>query len=109
MLSFVQDTVTKDYNNFVETANQYGKDADFIASSSNKISDMSATIHQIMNEVTEAIQDIAESSQETAVISSTVLDSVDTASMTVNNVSDMSQKQQTIADALETVVQKFQL
>ena len=109
MLSFVQDTVTNDYNNFVETANQYGKDADFIASSSNKISDMSATIHQIMNEVTEAIQDIAESSQETAVISSTVLDSVDAASVTVNNVSDMSQKQQTIADALETVVQKFQL
>ena len=70
---------------------------------------MSATIHQIMNEVTEAIQDIAESSQETAVISSTVLDSVDAASVTVNNVSDMSQKQQTIADALETVVQKFQL
>ena len=62
-----------------------------------------------MNEVTEAIQDIAESSQETAVISSTVLDSVDAASVTVNNVSDMSQKQQTIADALETVVQKFQL
>ncbi|MGN0366550.1 MAG: methyl-accepting chemotaxis protein [Suilimivivens sp.] len=109
MLSFVQDTVTPDYNNFVETANQYGKDADFIATTSSKISEMSSNIREIMNEVTEAIQNIAESSQETATISSSVLNSVDAASMTVNNVSDMSQKQQTIADALETVVKKFQL
>ncbi len=109
MLSFVQDTVTPDYNSFVETANQYGKDADFIADTSNKISEMSSNIRQIMNEVTEAIQNIAESSQETATISSTVLNSVDAASMTVNDVSDMSQKQQSIADALETVVKKFQL
>ncbi len=109
MLSFVQDTVTPDYNNFVETANQYGKDADFIASTSDKISEMSSNIHQIMNEVTEAIQNIAESSQETANISGTVLNSVDSASMTVDKVSDMSQKQQVIADDLETVVKKFQL
>lgn len=109
MLSFVQDTVTPDYNSFVETANQYGKDADFIAITSNKISEMSSNIRQIMNEVTEAIQNIAESSQETATISSTVLNSVDAASMTVNDVSDMSQKQQTIADNLEAVVKKFQL
>lgn len=109
MLSFVQDTVTPDYNNFVETANQYGKDADFMATTSNKISEMSSNIRQIMNEVTEAIQNIAESSQETATISSTVLNSVDAASMTVNDVSDMSQKQQTIADNLEAVVKKFQL
>ena len=71
--------------------------------------DMSATIRQIMNEVAEAIQNIAESSQATTSISSTVVDSVDAASITVNDVSDMSQKQQTIANALETVVKKFQL
>ena len=109
MLSFVQDTVTPDYNNFVETANQYGKDADFMATTSNKISEMSSNIRQIMNEVTEAIQNIAESSQETATISSTVLNSVDAASLTVNDVSDMSQKQQLIADNLDAVVKKFQL
>ena len=109
MLSFVQDTVTPDYNNFVETANQYEKDADFMATTSNKISEMSSNIRQIMNEVTEAIQNIAESSQETATISSTVLNSVDAASLTVNDVSDMSQKQQLIADNLDAVVKKFQL
>lgn len=109
MLSFVQNTVTPDYNSFVETANQYEKDADFIATTSNKISEMSSNIRQIMNEVTGAIQNVAESSQETAAISSTVLSSIDTASLTVNNVSDMSQKQQDVANALETVVKKFQL
>lgn len=109
MLTFVQDTVTPDYNNFVETAGQYGRDADFIAATSDKISEMSANIRQIMAEVTGAVQNIAESSQETASISSTVLNSVDAASVTISNVSDMSNEQKTIADALEAVVKKFQL
>lgn len=109
MLSFMQETVTPDYNNFVEIANQYEKDADFIATASNKISEMSSNIRQIMNEVTEAIQNVAESSQETAAISSTVLNSIDAVSMTVNHVSDMSQEQQDIANALTSVVKKFRL
>lgn len=109
MLSFVQETVTPDYNSFVETANQYGQDADFITTSSNKISEMSSNIRQIMNEVTDAVQNIAESSQETAGISTTVLNSVDSASLTAKTVSEMAERQQLIADNLETVVKKFQL
>ena len=109
LLSFVQDTVTPDYNKFVETANQYGQDADYFASISSKVSEMSSNIRQIMNEVTSAIQNIAESSQETASISGTVLSSVQAASETMGTVSEMSQKQQSIADDLNTVVNKFQL
>ena len=109
LLTFIQDTVTPDYNNFVVTAGQYGKDADFIAETSGKISEMSSNIKQIMGEVTEAIQNIAESSQQTASISSDILGTVDEVYLTVSDVSDMSLKQQSIADNLDTVVKKFQL
>ena len=109
LLSFVQNTVTPDYNKFVDTANQYGQDADYFADISSKVSEMSSNIRQIMHEVTSAIQNIAESSQETASISGTVLSSVQVASETMDTVSEMSQKQQSIADNLDTVVKKFQL
>lgn len=109
MLSFVQDTVTPDYNLFVDTAGQYGKDAEFFARVSGKVSEMSASVQKIMGEVTQAIQNVAESAQETAEISGKVLSTVDEVSNTVDEVSDMSLKQQEIADNLDSVVKKFKL
>ena len=109
LLSFMRETVNPDYNKFVETANQYGKDAVFFAEVSEKVTSMANDIRQIMNEVTEAIQNIAESSQTTSEISSSILDRVDTVSNTVNEVSEMSENQQNIADTLDSVVKKFQL
>lgn len=109
LLSFMRETVNPDYNKFVETANQYGKDAVFFAEVSEKVTSMANDIRQIMNEVTKAIQNIAESSQTTSEISSSILDRVDTVSNTVNEVSEMSENQQNIADTLDSVVKKFQL
>lgn len=109
LLSFVQDTVTPDYNSFVETANQYEIDADSFATSSSKISEMASNIHHVMDEVTTAIQNITESAQETADISGNILNSVEELSNTVTDVSDMSMKQQDIADNLDVVVKKFKL
>lgn len=109
LLAFVQDTVTPDYNLFVETATQYGKDAEFFANISGKVSEMSANVQKIMGEVTQAIQNIAESAQDTAEISGKVLNSVEDVSGTVEDVSNMSVKQQEIADNLDSVVKKFKL
>lgn len=109
LLTFVQDTVTPDYNHFVETANQYGRDAEFFAEISKKVTDMTININEIMGEVTSAIQNIAESSQSTAEISSSILNSVDEVSHTVIQVSDMSEHQQDIADNLDSVVSIFKL
>lgn len=109
LLTFMRDTVTPDYNSFVETANQYGKDAVYFADISQKVTNMADDIRQIMNEVTQAIQNIAESSQTTAEISSNILETVDGVSNTVDEVSEMSENQQDIADTLNAVVNKFQL
>lgn len=109
MLSFVQNTVTPDYNHFVDTASQYGQDAVSIADTSCKISEMASNIRHVMNEVTQAIENIAESSQETTNVSGLILESVDEVSQTVNEVSHMSNDQQDIANDLDMVVKKFQL
>lgn len=107
LLSFVQDRVQPDYASFVETANQYGKDAEYFAESANKISNMADSITHIMNEVADAIQSIAESSQETSEVSGKVLQSVDEVANVVDEVNDMSENQQNIAGELGNIVGKF--
>ena len=109
MLSFVRDTVTPDYNSFVNVANQYGEDAESIAATSDSLKEMTDNIHSIMEEVTSAIQSIAEASQSTADISSNILESVDQVNDEVVSVNEMSDAQQKIAKELTDVVNNFRL
>lgn len=102
LLAFVQDTVTPDYDRFVATAGQYGKDAEFFAENAEQIS-------AIMSEVRIAMQTIAEAAQNTAATGGMVMASVQDVSQMVDDVGDMSRKQQEIADNLDGVVKRFKL
>lgn len=109
LLSFVNDTVMPDYETLTETAEQYGKDAEYFAGITGKVADMSKDIEQIMGQVGQAIQNIAESSQNTAAESTSVMNSVEDVSDTVKSVSTMSQEQQDIAEDLDNTVKAFNL
>lgn len=73
LLAFVKETVTPDYNQFVDTAGQYGKDAEFFAQISDKVYGMSSDVQKIMEEVTLAIQNIAKAAETTAETGSRVM------------------------------------
>ncbi len=109
LLEFIKETVTPDYDNFVNVAKQYGDDADSFGGSSENIAQMVENIRSAMEEVSKAIQNIAESTQDTADLSSKVNDSVMAAADVVSNVNDMSTKQEAIAGTLEEIVGKFKL
>lgn len=109
LLSFLKDTVTPDYDNFVEVGKQYGKDAMLFGNQSQQVAEMVENIRAAMNEVSSAIQNIAESTQDTASHSSDINDSVNNVSEVVGSVTDMSTKQQTIAKDLDGIVGKFKL
>ncbi len=109
LLEFIKETVTPDYDNFVNVAKQYGDDADSFGGSSENIAQMVENIRSAMEEVSKAIQNIAESTQDTADLSSRVNDSVMAAADVVSNVNDMSTKQEAIAGTLEEIVGKFKL
>jgi methyl-accepting chemotaxis protein len=109
LLEFIKETVTPDYDNFVNVAKQYGDDADSFGGSSENIAQMVENIRSAMEEVSKAIQNIAESTQDTADLSSRVNDSVMAAADVVSNVNDMSSKQEEIAGTLEEIVGKFKL
>ena len=109
LLTFLKDTVTPDYDKFVNVAQQYGQDAESFGQTSNSIAEMVGTIHGAMGEVSSAIQNITESTQDTATRSSEITDTVNIVSDVVGNVSDMSSKQSVIAKNLAGVVAKFKL
>ena len=109
LLTFIKETVTPDYDNFVNVAKQYGNDADSFGGSSENIAQMVENIRSAMEEVSKAIQNIAESTQDTADLSSRVNDSVMAAADVVSNVNDMSSRQEEIAGSLEEIVGKFKL
>lgn len=109
LLEFIKETVTPDYDNFVNVAKQYGDDADSFGGSSENIAQMVENIRASMEEVSKAIQNIAESTQDTADLSSRVNDSVMAAADVVSNVNDMSGKQEEIAGTLKEIVGKFKL
>ena len=109
MLTFLKDTVTPDYNNFVDVGQQYGRDAVSIEEISNEIAEMAENISQVMQEVRDAIQNVSESVQTTAGNSSMVLSTIEKAYDVVTDVSKMSQKQERIAEELNTVVSGFKL
>lgn len=109
MLKFLKETVTPDYNNFVDVGQQYGRDAVSIEEISNEIAEMADNISQVMQEVRDAIQNVSESVQTTAGNSSMVLTTVENAYVVVTDMSKMSEKQERIAEELNTVVSGFKL
>ena len=109
LLDFVTDTVTPDYESFVDVGKQYGKDADLFGELASRISDMTDNIKASMNEVNDAIQSIAENTQDTANHSAEITDSVDTVSHAVESVADLAIKQQETAGNLQEIVSHFRL
>ncbi|WP_077610643.1 methyl-accepting chemotaxis protein [Clostridium sp. Marseille-P2415] len=109
MLNFLKDTVTPDYNNFADVGQQYGRDAVSIEEISNEVAEMAGNISQVMQEVRDAIQNVSESVQTTAGNSSMVLTTVEKAYVVVQDMSKMSERQEHIAEELNTVVSGFKL
>lgn len=105
----MKDTVTPDYNNFVDVGQQYGRDAVSIEEISNEVAEMAGNISQVMQEVRDAIQNVSESVQTTAGNSSMVLTTVEKAYVVVQDMSKMSERQEHIAEELNTVVSGFKL
>ncbi|WP_349667225.1 methyl-accepting chemotaxis protein, partial [Lacrimispora sp.] len=109
MLLFLRDTVTPDYDNFVNVGQQYGRDAVTVEEISNEVEEMATNISQVMQEVRDAIQNVSESVQTTAGNSSMVLSTIEKAYVVVQDMSKMSEKQERIAEELKTVVSGFKL
>ena len=109
LLTFVTETVTPDYDNFVEVGHQYGEDAELFGRLASQIDEMTDMISNSMSEVNEAVASIAESTQDTSSKSAEINDSVSNVSGAVESVAEMAQQQQKTANNLIDIVNQFKL
>ena len=98
--------VGRDFNGNIKN---FSFDAESIKETSEKLSIMTDSIQNIMNEVRLALANIAEATQNTAANSGSVMDSVDLLSNTVSDINDMADQQNNISSELSEVVSKFKL
>ena len=109
ILGFLNDTVAPQYDNFVQVAEQYGKDAESFRNVAQHIATTSRQVNETMSQVGEAMTQIAESAQQTAELSEQVSSSVDEVSGSVQEVNDLSQQQSTAANDMRELVSHFRL
>ena len=109
LLNFVQETVTPDYDHFIEVGEQYGKDAESFGALTERIAEMVSYIRESMEQVNAAVGSIAESATETATSSSEVTNIVNDVSGMVSNVYDMTQEQKEVSDSLSDIVSRFRM
>jgi len=109
LLKFVKETVTPDYENFIETGKQYGEDAKSFGSLTGQISDMVDSIREAMDQVNDAVASIADSANATAESSAEVTDTVEEVNTMVSDISSMAQTQQDISAGLNDIVNEFKL
>ncbi|BCN31254.1 hypothetical protein bsdtb5_25490 [Anaeromicropila herbilytica] len=109
LLSFVKETVTPDYQMFVDVAKQYGVDALNIEKTATKIANMTMNIEKVIGEVGEAIENIADASQNTAQNSRVIIQNIDSLGELVDKIGTMVSNEKEISDSLETMVNKFRL
>ena len=109
LLEFVQNTVTPDYDNFIQVGRQYGQDAESFGQLTKKISEMVEYIRESMEQVNLAVGSIAQSATETATSSSQVTEIVNDVSHMVSDVSSIAQDQKGVSDSLSDIVSQFRL
>lgn len=109
LLTFVKETVTPDYENFINIGRQYGEDAKSFGSLTDQTSEMVGYIRESMEQVNAAVSSIAESATETAESSSEVTETVEEVSDMVGNISDLAEKQQSVSQNLNDIVRSFKL
>lgn len=109
LLSFINDTVTPDYNSFVEVSEQYGKDATSVGNSAEQIRSMAENMERAFKEVSTAIESVAFATQNTAENSLSIRKSVEHMATVVSEVYDMGSEQEKIAGKLKEIVNNFKL
>ena len=109
LLTFLNDTVTPDYNSFVEVGEQYGRDAVKVGSSAEKIRTMAENMRRSFQEVSLAIESVAQAAQDTAENSLKIRRSIEHMSTAVGQVYEMGGEQEKIAGELKEIVDSFKV
>ena len=109
LLTFINDDVDKEIENYSITGEQYYKDSDFVSKMSEEIASMSEELTSTMNQVSEAVQNMSGTSQKSAEHSEIIKTSVDENTKAIEQIAQTAQSQAEMAEKLNEIVSRFKI
>lgn len=107
MLAFIQQDVMPDYDNLVNTGNQYNEDATRVDDIMHQFADSATTLKDTMREMTELIQDISETIYDSSNQVSGVSESVGAMTESISDIQSSIQITEDVNKRLDCEVAKF--
>jgi len=109
ILSFMSDNIKPQLSSFIDVANDYYNDADFLSNMSENMASMSEEITATMEQVSVAIQDMAQQAQKSNENAENIKGGVDEAAVGMGQISKTAQSHAEMAQKLSEIVQKFKI
>jgi len=109
VLTFIDNKVTPDYEQFVNVGKQYGEDAVIFNNMSSDIGASMNIVNETVSEIKKAIENVSATAEESVASSEEILASVNESVMAIQEITKASQSQAVLAEKLNCMVQKFKL
>lgn len=107
ILEFLNNKVTPDYKQLVETGELYEKDAYYFEQMANDLTIASEAMAKTVSEVNTAIQDVSATAQQSVTKTSEILVNIIQATSAVNEVTKATQTQAEMAERINTLIKAF--
>jgi methyl-accepting chemotaxis protein len=109
VLSFIENTVIKDYTLFLETGTQYEKDALYVRNLLEKFAQSSQDISFAITQITAAVESVSATSEEQTATSSEISHNVTEATTAIQDVAAVAAAQAELAEKLESLMHSFKI
>ncbi len=109
VLGFIDDKVKPDYESFVDTGKQYGKDATEFNNLSSNIGSSMDIVNETVLEIQKAIENVSATAEQSVASTEEILASVNESVMAMGEITKASQSQAILAEKLNGMVHKFTL
>lgn len=109
VLSFINEKVDPQFEDFETMGNQYYNDSDFVSNMSEDIAAMSEELTATVDQVSQAIQNMSSTIQKSSDHTESIAESIDETAKAIEQVSMTAQSQAEAAQKLNELVQKFKI
>ena len=107
LLSFLEVDVNRDYKLLIETAKSYEEDSTLITAMSQNVRDVSKSINEVINQISQGIEVVSKTALETSSKSQAIIENVDEVGTQVEDIILQVQEESKLSEKLEEVVNVY--
>ena len=109
ILSFMSGQVMEDYQIFLQTGEQYLKDADLVNTIVSEFSDNATMILTSMEQINEAMETVSSSTEQTTSTSQEIAVNINDVNQAIEGVANVAEEQRNLSIKLNAIVSRFKV